>query len=225
VKRILLVACIISLVTGLHAQTPLVTPLQEQKPQMTFGIGAGLNISNMTYKPAPGFYNGIYPDWKPGFNGYIFLGLPLNNKYWIQTELGYYNMGSKIDNKSNGFNFQNETTGMNYRTLAVLPKLIIKKSGLAFLIGPAMAYKLSSTASFSGSVNPNNPVGGISANNDYKSFEVFGILGLQYDFPAGLGISARYMQGLVNVAGDSYGDAKVFNHSFTFSVSYRLMKM
>jgi hypothetical protein len=225
VKRILLVALIISLVATLQAQTPLVKAVQDQKPQMTFGIGAGLNISNMTYKPAPGFYNGIYPDWKPGFSGYLFWGLPLNNKYWVQTELGYYGLGSKIDNKSNGFNFQNETTGMNYLTLSVLPKLIIKKSGLAFLIGPSMAYKLSSTASLSGSVNPNNPVGGLYANNDYKSFEVFGILGLQYDFPAGLGISARYMQGLVNVAGDSYGDAKVFNHAFIFSVSYRLMKM
>jgi Outer membrane protein beta-barrel domain len=224
VKRLLLVALIISFVITLQAQTPIVTTLRDQTPQMTYGIGAGLNISNMTYKPAPGFYNGIYPEWNPGFSGYIFLGLPLNKKYWIQMELGYYGLGSKIDNKSNGFNFQNETTGMNYLTLAVLPKLIIKKSGLAFLIGPSMAYKLSSTASLSGSVNPNDPIGGIYANNDYKSFEVFGILGLQYDFPAGLGISARYMQGLVNVAGDSYGDAKVFNHAFTFSVSYRFTK-
>jgi hypothetical protein len=202
----------------------LFSSVQAQEPRIYYGIGAGFNVSDMTYKPAPGFYSQIYPDAKFGFNGYGFISLPVVKQYSVQGEIGYYGLGSKINNLANGFNFQDETTSINYLTISILPKITVKGTGLSFFLGPSFGIKVSSTATLSGSVDPNEPVGGLYANNDYKSFDVFGFLGAEYYFANGLGISARYMQGLANIAGPSYGDGKVFNRAFTFSIAYRIFK-
>jgi hypothetical protein len=195
---------------------------EAQTANITYGAGAGFNVSSMTYKAAVGFYNEIYPDAKFGFNGYLFADLPLYKSYSVQGEIGYYGLGSKINDVSVGSGFQNETTEINYLTISVLPKITIKGTSLSFFIGPSLGIKLSSKAVLTQISDPDEIIGGAYANNDYKSVDVFGFVGAEYFLANGFGISARYMQGLSNIAGPSYGDGKAYNHAFTFSIAYRL---
>jgi outer membrane protein with beta-barrel domain len=194
----------------------------QEESHLKYGLGAGFNVSDMTYKAAPHFYNGIYPDAKFGFNGYVFLGIPVYKVYSVQTEIGYYGLGSKIVNIQNGSNPQNETTDLNYLTISVLPKITFKGTTLSFFLGPSLGIKLNSKAVLSESTDPGGPSGGDYANNDYKSVDVFGFVGAEYFLPNGFGVSVRYMQGLADIAGPSYGDGKIFNRAFTFSIAYQL---
>jgi hypothetical protein len=197
------------------------TSTQAQETGLTYGVGAGFNVSDMTYKAAPGFYSGIYPNPKFGFNGYLFVDVPIIKKFSVQTEIGYYGMGSEINNVQNGDKFQNETTSINYLTFSILPEYTFKGSSFSLFLGPSLGLKLNSSIFFSGSENLNEPVGG-EATNDYTSIDVFGFVGMQYFFKNGLGMNVRYMQGLGDIAGPTYGDGKVFNRAFTFSLTYRL---
>jgi hypothetical protein len=210
-KRLLFSIVLISLFSAIQAQTN----------GLTYGLGAGFNVSDMTYKAAVGFYNGVYPDAKFGFNGYLFASLPVYKSYSVQGEIGYYGLGSKINDVSVGTGVQNETTELNYLTISILPKITIKGTALSFFIGPSLGIKLSSKAVLTEANDPGETIGGAYAPNDYKSVDVFGFVGAEYFLSNGFGISARYMQGLADIAGPSYGDGKVFNHAFTFSVAYR----
>jgi hypothetical protein len=106
-----------------------------------FGIGAGINISNVSDNQ--GFGTSSPLSDKIGFKGYVFADMQLAKYFSIETGLGYDGMEFKVDVPGYG----QATNSMNYFTLSVLPKIHIKQSGVAFFGGLSLAFLLSSKLS------------------------------------------------------------------------------
>jgi hypothetical protein len=186
----------------------LVSTLNAQKPDLNFGIGAGINNSLL-------YFNSPYSKWsihsKISFSSYVFTEIIIHKEFSLQTEIGYYSYGNDIYFISNK---------IDYLTLSVLPKIHIKQSELSFFLGPSLAYKLGSQ--YKTNTKYFSPLGYyVSVPIQYNSTDLLAVAGFEYLVPSGLGISARYTQGLTNIAGDDFYDITAYNRSFAFSLFYK----
>jgi outer membrane immunogenic protein len=184
-----------------------ITSLKAQETER-FGISAGINISNMKLKPIA-IAAGLSP--LVGFNGYIFYNLPLGGNFSLQNELGYDGMGFKFYDLP-GFSYQ-YTENIDYLTLSILPRYNLKQTGFYFFGGPSLGY-LFHANSQGGDIN-------ISSTAGYHSLNLFGIVGEEYFFPMGIGVTARYMYGLINVAKGSVYGGSAFISAITFTLAYK----
>jgi hypothetical protein len=182
---------------------------QAQKNEFIFGVGAGINIANITDKFDGGTFT---PDARVGFKGYIFFDVPVTQVFAIQPELGYDGLGFKYTDPGSS---QTYSAQINYLTVSVLPKFKVKGTGLSFIFGPSLGLLLNANVSDS-----HGNSGGVT--NNYNSVDLFAVAGAQYFLPVGLGFSARYMGGLTNIAKGTLGDETVHNNAWTFTIAYRI---
>jgi hypothetical protein len=177
------------------------------------GIGVGTNITGV-HIHADEAYSA-----KPvvGFKGYIFFDLPLGQgNFGIQPEfsfdaLGWHYTGS---DPFNGGNTADVRTRMNYFFISLLPKYRIENTGLAFLLGPSYGFLISAKSKgFQGYV--------ADVKKAYTSGDFAGIVGAEYYFPFGFGLSARYVIGFSNLISEPQSGESVHNYSVVFAVSYR----
>jgi outer membrane immunogenic protein len=195
-KKLLIVAILFSAVSSLKAQET-----------GTFGISAGINVANMTFKSqgASASFSSVV-----GFKGYVFYDLPIGGNFSLQNELGYDGMGFKINDPNSGDQL---SEAVNYLTLSILPKYNVQNTGLSFFAGPSLGFLL----------NAKSSEGGQSASDTdgYNSIDLFGVVGAEYFFPMGFGITARYMGGLTNVAKGTASDESAHNTAFSFTLAYK----
>ncbi len=164
-KRLLLIAILFSAFSSLHAQK-----------KATFGIGAGINVSDIS----DAYQGQTYPtSAKVAFKGYVFADLRLAKYFSIETDLGYDGMGFKAQPQGGGTEVD---FSINYLTLSILPKIHIKQSGVAFFAGPAFGILLNSKES---------AMGNSISQDIYNSVDVFAAFGMEYISPVGLGISLQ----------------------------------
>ena len=143
--------------------------------QVTFkpGVRLGLNITKITN----------YDDGnRIGINAGIFGELKLGSKYALQPELNYSQQGS-------------ENIDLKYIHIAVINKFYIlnEDTPLYVAIGPSIGFRTNDhTETYNGTY---------TRGSDSILFEgdISLVGGIGYDFPFGLGIEARYMQGLIDV--------------------------
>ncbi len=173
----------------------------------SFGISAGINVANMSFKAS-----GVSASFSSlvGFKGYVFYDLPLGGNFSLENEFGYDGMGTKITDPNSGDKL---TEAVNYLTLSILPKYNVSQTGLSFFAGPSLGFLL----------NAKSSEGGQSASDtdSYNSIDLFGVVGAEYFFPMGLGITARYMGGLTNVAKGTTSDESAHNSAFSFTLAYK----
>lgn len=191
--------------------------LYAQRTKVTYGVGLGVNLSNATYD----YNQPVKTDSRTGFAGYMFLNLPASEQFSVQTEIGYYAFGTRIDNKTFSNNWFDLVSKINYLNFSVLPKIHLKGTGLGFYLGPSLGIKLNSDIEETGSIDPSRNIDGVFLSNDFKSTDFMVVAGAEYYFPIGIGFSARYMQGLTNILNYSFQNEKYYNHSFAFSIAYR----
>jgi hypothetical protein len=174
----------------------------------SYGISAGINVSKVILK-----YNILTSGLTPiaGFKGYFFYDLPLSKSFSLQNELGYDGMGFKymaLPGSSERY-----TQTFDYITLSILPKFNLPPTGLSFFAGPSLGYLFHANSTGGGK--------SISSTDDFYPIEVFGVLGEEYIFPMGLGITFRYMYGLTNIAkGYTFG-GYAHNSVFSFTLAYK----
>ena len=196
--------------------------LYAQKTRFNFGAGAGVNFANISFKNGNHYFD---LDPKLGFAGYVFLDLPVIHQFSLQNEIGYYNLGTFANNEKNAVNWRNETTSINYLTISILPKISVRNTGLSFLLGPSLGYKLSSKTTGGGLIVPDQSGGGTYITDIFTPVDIFGIASVEYYLNMGLGISVRYLRGLTNIYDGSYGTpATIYNRAFIFTVNYRLFR-
>jgi Outer membrane protein beta-barrel domain len=171
------------------------------------GVSAGINVANMTFKAS-----GVSASFTShvGFKGYVFYDLPLGSNFSLKNELGYDGMGTEIKDPNSG---DKATEAINYLTLSILPKYNVQQTGLSFFAGPSLGFLL----------NAKSTEGGQSASDtdSYNSIDLFGVVGAEYFFPMGLGITARYMGGLTNIAKGTTSDESAHNSAFSFTLAYK----
>lgn len=152
------------------------------------GIRAGLNISNVSGSDAG--------DTKPltGFHVGVFKEITLVPElFFLQPELQYSMQGYK----ANDTNYS-----ISYINIPVLAKVYALKT-FSLEAGPQIGFKVSDN--FPG-----------STGDDIKTFDTALAGGLGFNFPFGLGISARYMMGLSEIAKDKDSKNQVIQLGASF---------
>jgi hypothetical protein len=179
------------------------------KAQQTgsFGISAGINVANMSFNAS-----GVSASFSSliGFKGYVFYDVPLGGNFSLQNEFGYDGMGTKITDPNSG---EKLTEAVNYLTLSILPKYNVPQTGLSFFAGPSISFLLNAKSTEAGMSE--------SDTDSYNSVDLFGAVGVEYFFPMGLGITARYMGGLTNIAKGTSNGETAHNSAFSFTLAYK----
>lgn len=142
---------------------------------LDLGIKAGANFANIS--DASNF------DSKTGFTAGIFLGVKFSEKFAIQPELLYSQQGG---------DFEFGDFDLSYVNIPVIFKYYLFH-GLNIQAGPQFGFVVDDKISF-------DAIGdGVSEGVKTNDFDVSGVVGLGYDLPLGLRISARYNFGLTDV--------------------------
>ena len=159
--------------------------------QVTFkpGVRLGLNIASIS---------NIDDGSKTDFHAGIFGELKLGDVYALQPEINYTKQGS-------------EHLDLDYLSISIANKFYIlsDETPLFILIAPGMDFNLhGQTESYS-----NEYGAGVNFDADI-SFTG----GVGYDFPFGLGVEARYKQGIIDVFQEA---DKRLNNVIQLSASYK----
>ena len=171
------------------------------------GISAGINVANMTFNAS-----GVSASFTSlvGFKGYVFYDVPLGKSFSLKNEFGYDGMGTVIKDPNSGDQL---TEAVNYLTLSILPKYNVSETGLSFFAGPSISFLLNAKSSEAGMSQ--------SDTDSYNSVDLFGVVGAEYFFPMGFGITARYMGGLTNIAKGDTNGGTAHNSAFSFTLAYK----
>ena len=175
----------------------------EEVKGVRFGVKAGINIANLTVKPADAETS---TGSLIGVTGGFFATIPGGAGFSVQPELNYSGMGAKET-------ISNSKLLLNYLSIPVLAKYSLESAGFAAYLGPQFSYLLSAKAKASGV--------SIDAKDQVKSTDISGVIGVEYFVPAGIGLSARYQLGLTNIAKDTQAGESIKNKAITFTIGYR----
>ena len=170
------------------------------------GIKLGANFANqkMDYE---GF--DFSPKSRTSLHGGLFLTIMMSETFGVQPELLYNSVGSKID-----FMGTEGISRLNYLSVPVM----LRYNPVPIFnihVGPQFGFLLSAEDESDGQSE--------DVKEDYKQLDLGAGIGAGVDLPMGLGISARYVMGLSNIADieDAEG-IKVTNSTIQLSVSYKL---
>lgn len=182
------------------------------------GIRTGLNLSTVT--------DLNNSSRKTGVNGAIFVSIRLGGFYELQPEFTYSNQGWSRDYMYlDPYNYEDtvyysrsEDVSTHYIGMGIANKFFfIPNLGLHFIVGPGIEVNVSDNLGYD-DVTP-------------IDFTLFG--GIGYEFPFGLGLEARYKQGLIDVRdgyyddyfnddnNDYYNGNNKLNSVFQFNVYYK----
>lgn len=180
-----------------------------------FGIKAGMNVSSLSN-------DGTLEDQgsKIGFNAGAFANIPVGSMFSVQPEVLYSQYGDKYDQviAGNRYSYANH---LDYITVPVMlqynliPNLYVEA-------GPEFGFMVSARNKAKNETN--NDV--ISESGNYKDrFNTFNFglgLGAGYYFTDNIGITARYVAGLTDIAKNRpNGSDAVRNNVFQVGLAYK----
>lgn len=125
-------------------------------------------------------------DNKTGFVGGAFLGLNFNEKAGILVEALYSQQGAKFELGEFDISYLNVPVLFKYKLI----------QGLNLQVGPQFGFVVDDKVSF------DSVVGGAETAVETNSFDTSGVVGLGYDLPMGLRVSARYTFGFSEITDD-----------------------
>ncbi len=180
-----------------------------------FGVKAGMNVSSLSN-------DGSLEDQgsKIGFNAGVFANIPVGSMFSVQPEVLYSQYGDKYDTRigNNTYSYANH---LDYITVPVMlqynliPNLYVEA-------GPEFGFMVS--AKNKAKNETNNDV--ISESGNYKdNFSTFNFgigLGAGYYFTDNIGITARYVAGLTDIAKDRpNGSDAIRNNVFQVGLAFK----
>jgi opacity protein-like surface antigen len=215
-KKILL-ASALALFAGMNAQT-------------TFGVKAGYASSKLNSNENDIEFGGIEGSLKSKSGFYVgaLVEHKLNNKFAIQGEVEYANLGGKAEVSLPGNISVTEKLNFNRIVIPVSARYYATPE-LGIYAGPYVSFKTNTTAKIEVSGAASNPQG-INAGEDYleKAFNDnlkstdFGLFfGADYNVYKGLFVDARYSFGLTNMIKDPVNDEKMKMNFFQIGVGYK----
>lgn len=217
-KKILL-ASAIALFAGLNAQT-------------TFGLKAGYALSKLNTSEGDFEFGGIEGGMKSK-SGFYVGGLvehKFNNKFAIQGELEYANLGGKAEVSLPGITVT-EKMNLNRIVIPVSARYYVTPE-LGIYAGPYVSFKTNNKVKFemsgpnAGMVDPSGIREGERyveryLNDTLKSTD-FGIfLGADYNIHKGLFVDARYSFGLTNMIKNPVDGETLKMNFFQLGLGYK----
>jgi hypothetical protein len=172
------------------------------KAQIQFGVKAGANISNIigdhNHDINTGEYpqNGIQYKTKIGYNGGVFVTIPIKGKFSLQPELIYSLQGASftLHNTDVSGNIISNGTGhlnLSYVQIPVLAKFTFHHRFYA-QTGPQIGLLVSA--------KQNNYEGqSYSVGSSFQSVDIAWGVGIGYTCPSGTGFDLRYDLGLSSI--------------------------
>ncbi|MFS4428223.1 porin family protein [Chryseobacterium sp. GVT01B] len=181
---------------------------------VTFGVKGGMNVSSLSKDSGLDDQKS-----KIGFNAGVFANIPLAASFSVQPEVLYSQYGNKSDFTSFGTKFS-ASTKLDYVTVPVMfqynliPDLYVEA-------GPEFGFMVSAKNKLKNESN-----GDSTTSDNYKdNFNTFNFgigLGAGYYFTPNLGLTARYVAGLTDIAKNRpNGSDAVRNNVFQVGLAYK----
>lgn len=211
----------------------VVSPINQEKENVTFGVKAGGNSSYFSTQKLSA------KNQKLGFNAGVFVNIPLSQKFALQPEVIYNQLGAKSvlassEVSTGATTVKTETdfsTTMNYVSV---PLMLQMKPSKNFYIeaGPEFSYfvngknKGETTIKTTTTGSPSTSI--VSSNEqdiDKDAVNKFNLglgLGLGYYFTPNLGINARYINSLTDMRNQKPEGTDPQNHRvFQLGLNYK----
>jgi opacity protein-like surface antigen len=215
-KKILLVSAL-ALFAGLNAQTK-------------FGVKAGYALSKLNSNDNDIEFEGINGGLKSKSGFYIgaLVEHKFNNKFAVQGEVQYANLGGKAKVSLPGGVTVTENLNFNRIVIPVSARYYATPE-LGIYAGPYVSFKTNTTAKIKVSGAMANPQG-ISEGEEYlerafndnlKSTDFGLFFGADYNVYKGLFVDARYSFGLTNMIKDPVQDEKLKMNFFQIGLGYK----
>lgn len=217
-KKILL-ASAIALFAGLNAQT-------------TFGVKAGYALSKLNSNEGDFEFGGIEGGLKSK-SGFYIGGLvehKFNNKFAIQGEVEYANLGGKAEVSLPGITVT-EKMNLNRIVIPVSARYYATPE-LGIYAGPYVSFKTNNKVKFemsgpnAGMTNPSGIAEGERyveryLNDTLKSTDFGLFFGADYNVYKGLFVDARYSFGLTNMIKNPVDGEKLKMNFFQLGIGYK----
>lgn len=183
----------------------IVSIVQAQTDQVTFGIKGGVNISTITDKPI--FANKIVPRISYHIGG--FIEIPISDNFAFQPELLYSEKGSRYTSEIEFRASPNEipvlvdqklVTKLNYLTVPLLFKHYFSEEW-AIYIGPQVGYLISAKQKSELSERIDNFPGDfeIDARDGFKDFDFGAKIALEYSLENGMFFQGMYSRSVTKI--------------------------
>jgi len=181
---------------------------------VTFGVKGGMNVSSLSKDSGLDDQKS-----KIGFNAGVFANIPLAASFSVQPEVQYSQYGNKSDFTTLGTKYS-ASTKLDYITVPVMfqynliPDLYVEA-------GPEFGFMVSAKNKLKNESNGNSTTSDNYKDN-FNTFN-FGIgLGAGYYFTPNLGLTARYVAGLTDIAKNRpSGSDAVRNNLFQVGLAYK----
>ncbi|MBV8327402.1 porin family protein [Chryseobacterium sp.] len=204
---------------------------------ITFGVKAGFNASTLS---RTNDHDGDFQDdedkMKAGFHAGVFVNIPVAQKFSIQPELLFTQLGAKTEERFS-YTYNNTTyrknadykTNLNYLVLPVvvqyniLPQLYVE-AGPEFgllLGGKSKGDETQSSKTGSVVVTTTESFSEKLPMDFYNRFN-FGIgMGAGYYFTQNFAVTARFTAGITNILKNADDGYKVRNNALQIGVAYK----
>ena len=180
-----------------------------------FGVKAGMNVSSLSSEEGLSDQGS-----KIGFNAGVFMNAPLAENFSIQPELMYSQMGDKYNQTIAGTTYA-RSRHLDYVTL---PVMFQYNATPAFYLeaGPEFGLLVGAKNKFTNESTNNTIAESANYKDDLNGFNVGIGLGAGYYFTPNVGLTARYVAGLTDIAKDRpSGSDSVKNNVFQVGLAYK----
>jgi opacity protein-like surface antigen len=214
-KKILL-ASALAFCAGMNAQTK-------------FGVKAGYALSKLNSNDDLDAFEGISGGLKSKSGFYVgaLVEHKFNNKFAVQGEVQYANLGGKVEVSTMGITV---TEKFNFNRIVVpVTARYYATPELGVYAGPFVSFRTNTKVNIDvsgGMANPQAVNEGeqfLEKNFDdnLKSAEFGLVLGADYNVYKGLFVDARYSFGLTNMIKDPVNDEKLKMNFFQIGIGYK----
>ncbi|KFF12057.1 hypothetical protein IW15_10770 [Chryseobacterium soli] len=215
-----------------ETKTVAAAPLKQEKPPIRFGIKGGGNAASFNSQELS------LNNQKIGFHAGVFVNIPLSEKFSVQPEVLYNQLGarsvlSSTDVTTGATNVKTKNEDKITMNYVSVPLMLQMRPTRNFYIeaGPEFSYFLDGKTK--GDRTVSTTTAGVTTTqtashsedlnkDDVNKFNLGLGLGLGYDFTPHLGINARYVNSLTDMRNSKPEGTDPLNHRvFQLGLNYK----
>ncbi len=184
-----------------------------------FGIKGGMNVSSLSKDSSSSDQKS-----KIGFNAGVFADVPLSDKFTLQPELLYTQYGAKANLYYN--NYEQRYSSSVHLDYIALPVMFQYNATPKFYLeaGPEFGLNVRAKNKIKNEIT-GQTLAEVNNYSDIKKFNLGIGLGAGYYFTPNVGITARYVAGLTDIAKDRpSGSSSTKNNVFQVGLAYKFGK-